>query len=80
MTRWITVAAMIVLVGGGAARLGPAEGEPGVESELWRTAGIIPFPGSPAAPSFRLSGLSGAPVGLQDFRGRLVMLYFWATW
>ena len=36
-------------------------------------------PGEPA-PDFTLSGLDGRPVTLSDFRGRPVILYFWATW
>ena len=34
----------------------------------------------PQAPDFTLQDLSGAPVSLQDFRGKTVVLNFWATW
>jgi hypothetical protein len=81
MIRRIAVAAMVGLVAGGAAiRLVPAEAQTGVENGIWRAAGIVPFPRSLQAPSLQLSDLSGKPVDLQHFRGRLVMLYFWATW
>ena len=33
-----------------------------------------------AAPSFRLTALSGPPVALEDLRGRRVLLYFFAPW
>jgi len=33
-----------------------------------------------AAPEFRLQGLDGAEVRLSDFRGKVVLLHFWATW
>lgn len=33
-----------------------------------------------AAPEFTLPTLSGATAGLGQFRGRLVLLTFWATW
>ena len=32
------------------------------------------------APSFLLKDLSGRPVSLSDFKGRVVLLDFWATW
>jgi thiol-disulfide isomerase/thioredoxin len=32
------------------------------------------------APSFSLSALDGAPVSLADYRGRVVLVNFWATW
>lgn len=33
-----------------------------------------------AAPNFKLSDLSGREVSLDQFRGKIVMLDFWATW
>jgi thiol-disulfide isomerase/thioredoxin len=33
-----------------------------------------------AAPNFRLPDLSGAPVQLTDYRGRWVLVNFWASW
>lgn len=34
----------------------------------------------PAAPPFRLPNLVGAEVHLADYRGKIVLLNFWATW
>jgi len=34
----------------------------------------------PEAPEFRLEGLDGGEVRLSDFRGKVVLLHFWATW
>ena len=32
------------------------------------------------APAFSLPSLAGSPVALQSFRGKLVVVNFWATW
>jgi cytochrome c biogenesis protein CcmG/thiol:disulfide interchange protein DsbE len=32
------------------------------------------------APDFRVIGLDGAPIQLSDFRGRPILVTFWATW
>lgn len=34
----------------------------------------------PAAPAFTLSDIDGKPVSLADFRGRVLVINFWATW
>ena len=81
MIRWIAVATMVGMVASGTAGwLVPAGAQPGAESAIWRAAGIVPFPRPPQAPPLHLADLSGKLVELEHFRGRLVMLYFWATW
>jgi cytochrome oxidase Cu insertion factor (SCO1/SenC/PrrC family) len=40
---------------------------------------FVPLDNRPA-PTFTLSGLDGTPVSLTQFKGRVVLLYFWATW
>ena len=32
------------------------------------------------APAFALPSLDGRTVRLEDFRGKVVLLFFWATW
>ncbi|MGA2988653.1 MAG: redoxin domain-containing protein, partial [Terriglobia bacterium] len=39
----------------------------------------LPPQGKPA-PSFALPGMNGTTVSLQEFKGRLVIVTFWATW
>ncbi len=36
--------------------------------------------GHPLAPNFSLSDLDGRQIALADYRGRVVLLNFWATW
>ena len=43
------------------------------------SSGESPEVGSPA-PDFKLQDLEGRAVSLDQFRGRIVMLDFWATW
>ncbi len=81
MIRWVIVAAAVLgLIGAARLECSPADAKPGIDGAVWHAAGIIPFPRSLQAPAFSLSDLSGKAVDLQHLRGRLVMLYFWATW
>lgn len=50
------------------------------DAELWRAAGVSPAAKSVKAPAFSLPDVAGQAVSLEQFRGRVVMLYFWATW
>ncbi len=43
-------------------------------------AGIIQGQGKMVAPVFELDDLDGKKVKLDDFRGNIVLLNFWATW
>lgn len=42
--------------------------------------GLTEIRGDRAAPAFRLPDLEGRMVSLEDYRGKVVMLYFWTTW
>jgi peroxiredoxin len=46
---------------------------------LWGMAGRPPLIGGPA-PEVALTDLQGREVHLSDFRGKVVLLNFWATW
>jgi len=49
-----------------------------LEERLWNLH-IVPLDAEPA-PAFTLESLAGERVSLSDWRGRAVLLYFWATW
>ena len=55
----------------------PPAGED-LEEWLWNFH-IVPLDAEPA-PAFTLESLAGERVSLSDWRGRAVLLYFWATW
>ena len=52
----------------------------GATPDLWQAAGAAQTKKPVRAPAFTLQELGGRPVALQQLRGRVVMLYFWATW
>ena len=41
---------------------------------------IQPYTPPKAAPALALPNLEGKTVRLEDFKGKVVMLVFWATW
>lgn len=50
-------------------------------SDLTLGSEALPVPSKDApAPDFELSSLSGEQIQLKDYRGRIVLLNFWATW
>ncbi len=75
---------LAVLVGSAAligvlhvAAVGPDQTR---EADLWRAAGIARTARQVPAPSFQLQDLAGNRVDLRQFRGRIVLVYFWASW
>lgn len=76
----ILAAALLSLVAITRTESAPPDAKQGIDGAIWHAAGIVPFPAGGQAPPFRLSDLSGKTVDLRQLRGRVVMLYFWATW
>jgi peroxiredoxin len=58
----------------------------GAYGERWRLDVLADLPASgyvgigDAAPAFQAVAISGATVSLDDLRGRVVVINFWATW
>jgi len=41
---------------------------------------VQPYQPPKPAPAFALPSLDGRTVRLEDFRGKVVLVFFWATW
>ena len=41
---------------------------------------MVPVPGEPKAKNFTLMSANGGEISLQDYRGKFVLINFWATW
>lgn len=51
-----------------------------VQAPIIAALQLIPLPGKPAFIDFTLDDLEGRKTSLSDFRGKVVLLNFWATW
>jgi hypothetical protein len=72
-----TVAMLYVLLLSLLLATTPPAGED-LEERLWDLH-IVPLDAEPA-PAFTLASLTGDRISLSDWRGRVVLLYFWALW
>jgi len=50
------------------------------DRHFWGDLGVVRIDEKLAAPSFTLKDLNGKEVKLEDHRGKIVFLNFWATW
>ena len=49
-------------------------------SAAWAAESMTPLDGKTPAPDFTLPDIDGNAVRLSDFRGKVVIVNFWATW
>jgi peroxiredoxin len=52
----------------------------GSEEELFSKIGIAAIRGDNKVPDFSLKDLNGKRVGIKQFKGKIVLLNFWAIW
>ena len=71
MKRLLVLAVLVGLLGAAPAAVAAPDFS-GME--------VQPYDPPKPAPGFALRSLDGKTVRLEDFRGKVVMLFFWATW
>ena len=73
---------MIVLLGGFAGALFFGAGGPGLAgAQTGGGANMFQSYAKPQpVPDFSLEDLGGKTVRMKDYRGKVVLLHFWATW
>ena len=74
-SRWLVVGCVLLLV----SLALPAAARPGL-SELIDALELSGYPPDWRPPHFQTRTPEGVPVSLADFRGRVVLVNFWASW
>jgi len=46
----------------------------------WSSLNIQPYDAPKPAPAFALPGIDGKETRLSDLSGKVVLVFFWATW
>jgi cytochrome oxidase Cu insertion factor (SCO1/SenC/PrrC family) len=55
-------------------------GSAGAAAPDFASLQVQPYQPPKPAPAFALPSIDGRTVRLEDFRGKVVLLFFWATW
>ena len=70
MTRLVPLLLILVLAAAPAGAAAPD----------FASLALSPYEPPKPAPAFALPDLDGRTAKLEDFRGKVVLLFFWATW
>ena len=54
--------------------------QPAAAPAAWEKMGVQAYESPKPAPAFALPALDGRTVRLEDYRGKALLLFFWATW
>jgi cytochrome oxidase Cu insertion factor (SCO1/SenC/PrrC family) len=57
-----------------------AAAQPAAAPAAWEKMGVQVYESPKPAPVFALPALDGRSVRLEDYRGKALLLFFWATW
>jgi cytochrome c biogenesis protein CcmG, thiol:disulfide interchange protein DsbE len=57
-----------------------AAAQPAAAPPAWAKMGVQAYESPKPAPAFVLPALDGGTVRLEDLKGKVVLLFFWATW
>jgi cytochrome oxidase Cu insertion factor (SCO1/SenC/PrrC family) len=57
-----------------------AAAQPAAAPAAWGKMGVQAYESPKPAPAFALPALDGRTVRLEDYRGKALLLFFWATW
>jgi cytochrome oxidase Cu insertion factor (SCO1/SenC/PrrC family) len=57
-----------------------ATAQPAAAPAAWEKMGVQVYESPKPAPAFALPALDGRTVRLEDYRGKALLVFFWATW
>lgn len=57
-----------------------AAAQPTAAPAAWEKMGVQAYESPKPAPAFALPALDGRTVRVEDYRGKALLLFFWATW